>query len=960
MSPLDILKLILISLLPVAFAIVLMLLKRYTRFNNLKKVTQTIIISIAFSISCILGTLLSVKTSTGAAINVRDASPIIAGLMFGGPAGIISGIVGGVFRFFIAYWDKELMATQLACSIATALAGVFTALIRKFIFNNHHGKWYYGAFIAILVESFHMLMVFITNIGDSQLAYEIVTAVFIPMLIANTSSVIVASISTCIIMKEKLFSKPKKIKLTTKIQFSLAGLLIAAYALVSSFAFFSVYDTARKNVKQNLEYAVYDLQGDVNLSINRFMIDRAGVVADALNDVIKQSSTKEEVDTKINTIIYELKEIFSFSEVNVVGKDNLIHYSTCGYDNPPFDMADPANTQANEFLCLNNGAEYYVQDIQEPSSKATSRVKYAGYVLEDTRFGIGFVQIGLYEEPYYALLDIEVEHCASYRRIEKKGFLAVTDSQGKVVSISVGMESLMEINLNSLPKSTDTLFNMKINNEEFLYYTFHIEVEGYHVVAFADADEMMLPARISVLCITLVQIVAFMLLYCVIYIVIKHAVTNRIENIGAGLKQISAGNLDVKINERNCSEMNDLSNNINKTVDVLKEYTQKEKRKNDEELRFAKSIQSSSLPSLFPLNEKFEIYASMNTAKAVGGDFYDFFFIDPEHIAISVADVSGKGIPAALFMMQTKTIIKNLVESGMPIDEAFIEANHRLCENNEAQMFVTAWLGVIDLTNGHVEYVNAGHNSPIICNQDNEYQYLKTNAGFVLGGLDGYRYKLQSFNIAPGQKIFLYTDGITEAMNKNRQQFGEANLLELINENKSLDVHSLCNRVLNAVKKHSKDVEQSDDITMLCFALNKKESNDAIVVDAKTKNIETITKYVNKLLDEHNANEDAKKQIDVAIDELFSNICYYAYKKGEKGKAKIVIDFIDKNHVAIVFEDRGIPYNPLNAKEPDPGVSLEDRKIGGLGIYIVKKTMDKMEYKNVNGHNVLKITKKIN
>lgn len=956
---LDILKIVLVSLIPVICAVILMALKLYAGFEKLKKIHQTIIITVVFSTTCILGTILSVKTSTGAAINVRDASPIIAGLIFGGPAGIIAGLVGGLFRFVAAYWDPELMPTQVACSIATAMAGILTAFVRKFIFNNHHGKWYYGVFIALLVEDFHMMMVFITNFSNTQLAYEIVTAVIVPMLIANTLSVSVASIAACCMAKEKLFIKPKKLKLTSKIQISLAALLIGAYALVSSFAFLSVYDSARKNVKNNLETSVSDLQDDVNTSIDSYMLDSVHSVSIKFNEIIKNSLTKTDLDKNLDSEMSAYISSGELSEINIVGKDNKIYYSTNGYDNPPFDMGDPANAQAYEFTCLNNGQTYYIQEICEPSSKAEQRVKYAGYVLNSNSYNLGFIQIGLYENPYHNLLDKQISNCAINRRIDENGFLAVTDYEGNVISISKHAPEISKIDISSLPSSTEQAFDVEVNGQKSGYYTYQVESEGYHVIAFANVDEMMQSSKISLLCITLVQIFAFMMLYFIIYIVIKKVVINRIENIDIGLQQISSGNLNVKINERNSIEMDILSDNINKTVESLKGYVEKERLKNEEELGFAKTIQHSVLPTVFPLNEKFEIYASMDTAKAVGGDFYDFFFVDPEHVAIEIADVSGKGVPAALFMMQAKTIIKNLVESGMPIDEAYTEANHRLCENNDAEMFVTAWMGVINLTNGHVEYVNAGHNPPLIYNENNEFIYLNTGTGFVLGGMDGYKYKLQSFDIVPGQKIYLYTDGVTESMNKNSELFGEEQLLEIINKYKDNDVHTICNQVLDAIKKHADGFEQSDDVTMLCLGLNGKESTDAIVVDAKIENTQSVIEYVNKLLDANDCNHEAKMKIDVAIDELFSNICHYAYKPEQSGKAKIVVDFCDENSVTIIFEDRGIPYDPLKKPDPDAKAALEDRQIGGLGIFIVKKTMDSMEYKNVNGHNVLKIKKTI-
>lgn len=959
---LDILKLFLVSLLPVGCAVILMVLLRYTKFKDIKKIYQTIIISIVFSGTCILGTVLSVRTSTGAAINVRDASPIIAGLIFGGPAGIIAGLVGGLYRFIAAFWDASLKTTQIACAIATACAGLFTAFIRKFIFNNHHGKWYYGIFIAILVETFHMLMIFITNFNDTQLAYTIVHQIYLPMLIGNALAVCISSISACLLCHEKLFSRIQKhkLKLTTKIQLSLVGLLAVVCAIVTILGYFSVYDNANKTISSNFETAVSDLKGSVDGEVNKYMEDKVTLVADQVDIIIKTKETSEP-SLDVNSVLKDIEKYYKLSEINVVGKDNYVKYSTQGHDNPPFNMGDPSKAQAYEFTCLNNGTTMYVQDIREASSFEQGRTKYAGRVLSANNSGLGYVQIGLYEQPYHNLLDSQIQGCAAHRHIEQEGFLAVTDDKGNVVSISQGKyySALTKIELSKLPTTTYGHYTISLDGETHRYYTYDVQSEGYHIIAFGDVDEILLPTRISITTIALSEVFAFMTLYFVLYVIIRRVVTNRIENIETGLQKISNGDLNVKIDERNSFEMNALSDNINKTVDSLKEYARKEAEKNAEELRFAKTIQHSVLPTDFPLNDKFEIYASMDTAKEVGGDFYDFFFVDPEHVVISIADVSGKGVPAALFMMQAKTTIKNLVETGIPLNEAFTEANHRLSETNDAEMFVTAWTGIVDLRNGHVEFVNAGHNPPIICNDKGEYQYLKSRSGFVLGGYDNFKYELQTFDIKPGHKIYLYTDGVTEAMNKNSELYGEERLLKVINENSTRGAHTLCSFVKEDVAKHVNGEEQSDDITMLCFRLICNESTDAIVVDAKIENVTSITDYVNKLLEEHGATPKAIMDIDIAIDELFSNICYYAYKPEQKGKAKIVVDFYEENKVAIGFEDRGIPYNPLAKSDPDASASLEERKIGGLGIFIVKKTMDDMEYKNVNGHNVLKIKKTI-
>ncbi len=200
------------------------------------------------------------------------------------------------------------------------------------------------------------------------------------------------------------------------------------------------------------------------------------------------------------------------------------------------------------------------------------------------------------------------------------------------------------------------------------------------------------------------------------------------------------------------------------TVAALKRYIDEAAARIDKELEFAKNIQSSALPSVFPAfpqRKDFDIHATMHTAKEVGGDFYDFYITDGNILNFLIADVSGKGIPAAMFMMRAKTQLKSLTESGLSMDEVFTRGNNGLCEGNDAGMFVTAWQGGLNLETGLVSFANAGHNPPLVKHKDGSFEYLKSRAGLVLAGMEGLKYKEQELNLSAGDIIFLYTDGVT-------------------------------------------------------------------------------------------------------------------------------------------------------------------------------------------------------
>ena len=245
------------------------------------------------------------------------------------------------------------------------------------------------------------------------------------------------------------------------------------------------------------------------------------------------------------------------------------------------------------------------------------------------------------------------------------------------------------------------------------------------------------------------------------------------------------------------------------------------------DLSIAQSIQSSALPSVFPPfpdQTEFELFASMHAAKEVGGDFYDYYMLDENTLGFLIADVSGKSIPGAMFMMTSKTVIKSLAESGMPVDEVFTEANEKLCEGNDAEMFLTAWMGYLDLKTGLVKVANAGHNPPVLI-RDGKAEYVILKPGLMLAGMDGMMYKEQEVQLQRGDILYLYTDGVTEAMDAEENLYGEDRLIELLSFGDNHPAPSgengiagaVCELVSADINRFVQGAEQSDDITMLCI-----------------------------------------------------------------------------------------------------------------------------------------------
>lgn len=236
------------------------------------------------------------------------------------------------------------------------------------------------------------------------------------------------------------------------------------------------------------------------------------------------------------------------------------------------------------------------------------------------------------------------------------------------------------------------------------------------------------------------------------------------------------------------------------------------------DLMIASDIQRSALPSTFPAfpdRREFDVYANMRPAKEVGGDFYDFFLIDQDHLAIVIADVSGKGVPAALFMMAGKTTIRNQAIGGAKAGQVLTNSNEQLIEGNEKGLFITAFFGVLDLNTGELEFSNAGHNAPYICRNDQTVEMVKMRHGFVLGGMEGIQYRTEKTRLHPGEKILLYTDGVTEAVNTELELYGESRLEAELLGAKTLEIQDIVAEVGKSIDKFALGAMQADDITML-------------------------------------------------------------------------------------------------------------------------------------------------
>lgn len=309
-------------------------------------------------------------------------------------------------------------------------------------------------------------------------------------------------------------------------------------------------------------------------------------------------------------------------------------------------------------------------------------------------------------------------------------------------------------------------------------------------------------------------------------LVVAYRIVKPIEHMTQRIKSLSGSDnvFEMENTYRTNDEIEILAESFadisKKTRDYIRQITEitAEKERIGTELALATRIQADMLPNIypaFPERNEFDIYAAMDPAREVGGDFYDFFLVDDDHLCMVMADVSGKGIPAALFMMASRIILASNAKQGKTPAEILESTNETICQNNREEMFVTVWLGILEISTGKLTAANAGHEYPVLMQAGGAFELIKDKHGFVIGGMDGVRYKEYVLQLNPGAKLFLYTDGVPEATNAGEELFGTERMLAALNQNTAADPEGLLKNVRKAVDEFVKDAEQFDDLTML-------------------------------------------------------------------------------------------------------------------------------------------------
>lgn len=482
---------------------------------------------------------------------------------------------------------------------------------------------------------------------------------------------------------------------------------------------------------------------------------------------------------------------------------------------------------------------------------------------------------------------------------------------------------------------------------------------GMELIICIPKSEMFKDIDRFYLYIVLVMLLIGLIIPILLYYSINRYIVNPIDKLINIASKIGKGeNIEIKIEKP--EEFVQLASTFDKMTKDIKSITS-ERAKINSELSVAKAIQTSSLPTKFPPfpdRTDFDIFASMDAAKEVGGDFYDFFFINKNEFMFLIADVSGKGVPAALFMMNVKTLINNVSQNGYKPKQLIEKINQKICETNEQGFFVTLLACIINVNNGEMSVINCGHNPPLIKRGNGKYEFLELGSNFPLGIFDDTNFELYSTTMAPGDIIYTYTDGVTEATNANDEVYGEEKLYNCLNTIEETEPNIIAQRVKDSIQEFTNSAPQSDDITMLAFKYIGNPNNiRTFRQEAKIENYREFYSWIHKACTEWNLDKDLTTKLDMCGEEIFANIASYAYTE-KTGNIEAELQKTDEN-IILEFKDEGTAYNPLERPDPDINLPPEERPIGGLGIFMTKEMTDDISYKRENNKNILTLKFKL-
>jgi len=415
--------------------------------------------------------------------------------------------------------------------------------------------------------------------------------------------------------------------------------------------------------------------------------------------------------------------------------------------------------------------------------------------------------------------------------------------------------------------------------------------------------------------------------------------------------------LDLKTKEELAQELLESSENLRKATLA--------KARMENELNVARDIQLSMLPLSFPAfpnKDEIEVFAQLIPAREVGGDFYDFYFLDDRHLAIVVGDVSGKGVPAALMMAVCKTLLKSRASTEQSTASILTYVNTEMAKDNPKSMFVTLFMGILDVQTGQFTYSNAGHNPTYIRRANGELERLSKLHGPVLAAMEGLVYRESTVELKTDDLVFAYTDGITEAHNEANELFSDERLQQLLQQYPDEEAQPTVERIVQATQIFKGEREQFDDITAIALSfLGKGQAvatyDKEFCIKNEISEVQRAMIIFEEFAHEHRIPMPVMLKVNIVLDELLSNIIKYGFEDEDRLQLIDIKIELQAGKLLLEISDRGLPFNPFQKTPPDLSKSIEEREIGGLGIHLVRKLMDEHSYKRKIDQNVVLMIK---
>jgi phosphoserine phosphatase RsbU/P len=498
----------------------------------------------------------------------------------------------------------------------------------------------------------------------------------------------------------------------------------------------------------------------------------------------------------------------------------------------------------------------------------------------------------------------------------------------------------------------------------FVFYA-PVKTTGWSVAIVCPVKDVFASLSITTYWLIAIMVVGLVLLFLVCFFVIGR-VTRPLKLFANSARQIATGDFKAQLPMiKTKDEMAEMCSSFEFMKESLADYMEKlksttsVKERIESELRIASEIQMGMIPKIFPPfpdRDDIDLFATLKPAKEVGGDLYDFF-IDNEKLYFVIGDVSGKGVPASLLMAVTRSLFRSVAVHMKTAEKIANSINKAIAETNESNMFVTLFIGILDLNGGMLDYCNAGHNPPLLSNGKNPFEFIKMIPNMPAGLFESFEYKGQQMIIEKGTTLFMYTDGLTEAENAAKELYGDDRLQRIVNEGNYLVAYQLTDAVVEDVRQFVNGSEQSDDLTVLTI----KYSNimeKSIKIDNKIDEISRLSQFTEQVCSELRLDPELTMKIVLALEEAVSNVILYAYPKEENAAIDISFRILNGNLI-ISITDQGKEFDPTKGGEVDISLSADERPIGGLGIFLIKQIMNEVEYKRIAGSNVLTMKKNI-